>query len=277
MAATIIIYAGAIIVTFLFVLMLSQRTARPTRTTAAASRSRQPRRVRVRRAGAVHAVSDEPRAAPPTADRRRRKSRLLAPVLTADERTTLADVVDAARRGRRSYSTATSARRARNDRVEAFENVDLPIKNDRPSRRRSAEVRRGTHRATARSGVRLGEVARYGQRRRSAVPRRPAGPRRPETGRDRPRSQRRALRDIERASLTRSTATRPRRGEGRGAEAPRRGRAARGAGELPARNVRNLGLVLYTEHLLAVELAGTLLLVATIGAIAIAHRKGVAT
>ena len=48
-----------------------------------------------------------------------------------------------------------------------------------------------------------------------------------------------------------------------------------GAGELPARNVANLGLLLYADHLLAVELAGTLLLVATIGAVAIAHRKGV--
>lgn len=47
-----------------------------------------------------------------------------------------------------------------------------------------------------------------------------------------------------------------------------------GVGELPARNVGNLGVVLYTDHLLAVELAGTLLLVATIGAVAIAHRRG---
>jgi NADH-quinone oxidoreductase subunit J len=47
-----------------------------------------------------------------------------------------------------------------------------------------------------------------------------------------------------------------------------------GTGELPARNVANLGLLLYTDHLLAVELAGTLLLVATIGAVAIAGRKG---
>jgi NADH-quinone oxidoreductase subunit J len=47
-----------------------------------------------------------------------------------------------------------------------------------------------------------------------------------------------------------------------------------GAAELPARNVGNLGLLLFADHLLAVELAGTLLLVATIGAVAIAHRKG---
>jgi NADH:ubiquinone oxidoreductase subunit 6 (subunit J) len=46
-----------------------------------------------------------------------------------------------------------------------------------------------------------------------------------------------------------------------------------GSGELPARNVGTIGLTLYSDHLLAVELAGTLLLVATIGAIAIAHRQ----
>jgi hypothetical protein len=49
-----------------------------------------------------------------------------------------------------------------------------------------------------------------------------------------------------------------------------------GMGLLPARNAANLGYSLYSEHLLAVELAGTLLLVATVGAIAISHRKGVA-
>jgi hypothetical protein len=48
-----------------------------------------------------------------------------------------------------------------------------------------------------------------------------------------------------------------------------------GMGELPASNVRNLGYLLYSEHLLAIELAGTLLLVAVIGAIAVAHRKRV--
>ncbi len=46
-----------------------------------------------------------------------------------------------------------------------------------------------------------------------------------------------------------------------------------GHGQLPARNVGNLGLLLYSEHLLAVEMAGTLLLVATIGAVAIAGRR----
>jgi hypothetical protein len=46
-----------------------------------------------------------------------------------------------------------------------------------------------------------------------------------------------------------------------------------GNGHLPARNVANLGASLYSEHLLAVEMAGTLLLVATVGAVAIAGRR----
>jgi NADH:ubiquinone oxidoreductase subunit 6 (subunit J) len=43
--------------------------------------------------------------------------------------------------------------------------------------------------------------------------------------------------------------------------------------ELPARNVAGLGYTLYSEHLISVELAGTLLLVATVGAVAVAGRR----
>jgi NADH:ubiquinone oxidoreductase subunit 6 (subunit J) len=43
---------------------------------------------------------------------------------------------------------------------------------------------------------------------------------------------------------------------------------------MPAANVASLGQSLFTDYLLAVELAGTLLLVAVIGAIAIAGRRG---
>ena len=42
---------------------------------------------------------------------------------------------------------------------------------------------------------------------------------------------------------------------------------------LPQENVAYLGRSLFTDYLLAVELGGTLLLVATIGAIAIAARR----
>jgi len=48
---------------------------------------------------------------------------------------------------------------------------------------------------------------------------------------------------------------------------------ALGQGPMPAENVAHLGRSLFTDYLLAVEMGGTLLLVATIGAIAIAHRK----
>jgi NADH:ubiquinone oxidoreductase subunit 6 (subunit J) len=50
-------------------------------------------------------------------------------------------------------------------------------------------------------------------------------------------------------------------------------RDEQGRPQMPAENVAGLGRSLFTDYLLAVELAGTLLLVATIGAIAIAMRK----
>ncbi len=46
-----------------------------------------------------------------------------------------------------------------------------------------------------------------------------------------------------------------------------------GRGELPARNVSAVGFALYSEHLVGVEMAGALLLVATVGAVAIAQRR----
>jgi NADH-quinone oxidoreductase subunit J len=49
-------------------------------------------------------------------------------------------------------------------------------------------------------------------------------------------------------------------------------RDAAGNAPLPAENVAYLGRSLYADYLLAVELGGTLLLVATVGAIAIASR-----
>jgi NADH:ubiquinone oxidoreductase subunit 6 (subunit J) len=57
-------------------------------------------------------------------------------------------------------------------------------------------------------------------------------------------------------------------------EPPQRDAQGRVQGSpLPAENVASLGRSLFTDYLLAVELAGTLLMVATIGAIAIAGRR----
>ncbi|MFL5340468.1 MAG: NADH-quinone oxidoreductase subunit J [Gemmataceae bacterium] len=53
----------------------------------------------------------------------------------------------------------------------------------------------------------------------------------------------------------------------------RAGRESRARLPLPAANVAGLGRLLFSDYLLAVELGGTLLLVATIGAIAITHRR----
>ncbi len=49
--------------------------------------------------------------------------------------------------------------------------------------------------------------------------------------------------------------------------------AVAGMRQLPAANITAIGRALFTDHLLAVELGGTLLLVATIGAIAIAGNR----
>ena len=46
-----------------------------------------------------------------------------------------------------------------------------------------------------------------------------------------------------------------------------------GRPEMPAENVAYLGRSLFTDYLLPVELGGTLLLIATIGAIAITGRR----
>jgi hypothetical protein len=50
-------------------------------------------------------------------------------------------------------------------------------------------------------------------------------------------------------------------------------RASSGEPALPAENSAYLGRSLFTDYLLPVELGGLLLLVATVGAIAIAHRR----
>lgn len=50
-------------------------------------------------------------------------------------------------------------------------------------------------------------------------------------------------------------------------------RLLHGSSQLPARTVANLGLTLYSDHLLSVELAGMLLLVATVGAVSMAQRR----
>lgn len=261
MAATIIIYAGAIIVTFLFVLMLSQVQGPSDEN----DRSREPLFGGL--AGfaftglvlfAMYLSSDRANSAK-AANTLKADQRLPAPVLTNDERERLSEVaarlheIDEHLRGDGN----------RDAHIEHFESIRDSIRDVVGS---NALSRPGSVR------VRLEQP--------------------PEKGSDgfvplRIDLQAQAV--LDRATVVRDRYERACGDainhllEGKpGAEAVRpRLRDLRekvlllnGSGELPARNVANVGYLLYADHLLAVELAGTLLLVATVGAIAIAQRRG---
>jgi len=103
-----------------------------------------------------------------------------------------------------------------------------------------------------------------------------------EGGKDRPRALR-GLEGVVREARERLTLAPPPPGtpmsalSGPAAGTPRdevRRNAETGVPELPAENAAHLGVSLFTDFLLPVELAGFLLLVATVGAIAIAQRHG---
>lgn len=228
MAATVIIYAGAIIVTFLFVLMLSQ-AAGPSDEN---DRTREPLLGSLAGfafAGLVlltlhqgHAAAGESAAALP------------APVLTAAERATLADV--AAKLEPMTADEYYAAGVSRSERAARFSAVEKVIEDVVGSIR----SRLGNHRTDTLAQAVLMRAEAVGKLAPEALDANRANP-----GDVRADVQR--LRDEVRLLA--------------------------GSGELPARNVGNLGLVLYANHLFAVELAGTLLLVATVGAVAIAQKK----
>lgn len=274
MAATVIIYAGAIIVTFLFVLMLSQ-SAGPSDEN---DRSREPLYGSFAGFAFVGLVlftlyQTSLADAPPEPGVPPANGRLPAPVLTADERTKLADVVAKLDDAAAELDGDVSTRPAREDRMQAFE------KKFEPLRDKLTDVVGTRSRETGRTGK---GTIRDRLEKSEAQGVRPAVLwREDEQARD----------VLQRSATIREAAyATPRRvGEIFEKEKPDveaakaevrnlRNEAALlyGMGELPASNVRNLGYLLYSEHLLSIELAGTLLLVAVIGAIAVAHRKGVA-
>jgi NADH:ubiquinone oxidoreductase subunit 6 (subunit J) len=265
MAATIIIYAGAIIVTFLFVLMLSSAEGPSDEN----DRSREPLYGSLAGFAFVGLVlftlyQTSQAAAPGEAD----AARLPAPVLTAEERALLTDAITKLEAAEKQFDgDAVSLKQ-----VEEFENLFLPAQNDL-SRVVGADV---VGKSEVPPGPRPEEVPGSLRLRLEKSP-----------GRD----DRQAREALARAETIRTLAAGTRRRvndlmlDGKPDVAAARAEVRhlrdevlllRGTAELPARNVGNLGLVLYTDHLLAVELAGTLLLVATIGAVAIAQRKGVA-
>jgi NADH-quinone oxidoreductase subunit J len=254
MAATIIIYAGAIIVTFLFVLMLSHAEGPSNEN----DRSREP--LYGSFAGfafvglVLFTLYQTAQAETPSEPSR---TRLPAPVLTAEEREKLADAVAKLDEAEQQLDGIGSIPDPA-ARLSAFDAVFLPVKRDLdPVVGPGGSLRARLERARVRSE---GE---------SAAP-----------VRDDPQA-RSVLRQAENVSAASQRADNVLLSDKTAAKAELRKLRDEvvllyGMGELPADNVRGLGFVLYREHLLAVELAGTLLLVAVIGAIAVAHRKGVA-
>lgn len=271
MAATVIIYAGAIIVTFLFVLMLSQ-SAGPSDEN---DRSREPLYGSFAGFAFVGLVlfalyqtslaSAPPEPGAPVSD-----DRLPIAVLTADERAKLADAIAKLDEAAAELDGETGTNAARAERVKAFDKKYEPIKdaltdvvgtspND-TGRTRTGSLRERLEKSAAR-GTQPAVLWRDDAQARDAL-KRAAAVRAATytTGRRVEEIFQNEKPEVEAAKLE----VRNLRNEAS---------LLYGMGELPANNVRNLGYLLYSEHLLAIELAGTLLLVAVIGAIAVAHRR----
>ncbi len=267
MAATIIIYAGAIVVTFLFVLMLSPSNAPSDEN----DRSREPL------AGALagFAFVGLVLLALFQTSMATQRDHLLAQLVTADERQKLAAAIAQLEAAEKALSGDTSTAIARDERLAAFEMAFAPVRDE------------------------LAEVVGVSSAEQIQSPQEGSLPQRLGRWGDAVGEPEKLFRaDISaRQTLTQAATVRellhqvPQKVEAIVSMPPpghppdvaaaqaevRKLRDAvvilHGAGLLPARNVANLGYVLYSEHLLAIELAGVLLLVATIGAVAISHRK----
>ena len=263
MAATVIIYAGAIIVTFLFVLMLSHADAASNEN----DRSREPLYGSFAGFAFVGLVlfTLYQTSQANEAGKAKYEDRLPAPVVTAEDGQALADVVarlDAAD-AHLDGDLSTPARRI--EAVKHFESIrdDLAgVVGQAPVTVPNGSLWQRLEKPPTWDG-KPGVLNRTDPQAREAL--------------DRARRVREAnftSAALDNALMKADPDTAAVKAHAR----KLRDEVAllRGAGDLPAGNVRNLGLVLYSEHLLAVELAGTLLLVAVIGAIAIAQRKGVA-
>jgi hypothetical protein len=210
------------------------------------------------------------RGGPADATAAEAEGRLPVPVLTAEEQAKLADAIPKLAGAERALDGDTATAGARNARLEEFDRAFAPVRNDLVS-----VV------GDAKGNIRDGSLRLRLEKR--------AG--RDGAGEDLFRSDPQARAALEQARKVRElTDAAPKAVEDNFqtekpdvAAAKAEVRKLRdevvllhGAGQLPARNVANLGYLLYSEHLLAIELAGTLLLVAVVGAIAVAHRKGVA-
>ena len=261
MAATIIIYAGAIIVTFLFVLMLSHADKQSDEN----DRSREPLLgsfAGFAFVGLVLFTLHQTRGSiEPTAVAAGKAGRLPATLpaqaLTAAERQILVDVAEKLRTLEADeFYANTPGGMTRLQRAEFTSEVQRAIEDVVGTAREESVIRDGSIRSRL-AGPRTDSQAHAVLDQAALVYAKSVA----------------AFRKIDTALAS------PTQADVLGAKEAAQGlrddvRLLAGAGDLPARNVSNLGLLLYADHLLAVELAGTLLLVATIGAVAIAHRKG---
>jgi NADH-quinone oxidoreductase subunit J len=234
MAATVIIYAGAIIVTFLFVLMLAHQGG----PSDADDRSREPLLATVAGFALLGCL-------------------VLVLLRTYDHRTL--DHLTATAEAAAQEPTAETMAVALGDPRAYVESLDREAK-------RLAGTDAEPPLAAAISQL---DVA-LNQRERSPDRLRPALVRLAKAGRE-ARTEFGALRPPSNMKLSGYAGAPP-------AATPPADDSAepappRSAQPLPAENVAALGRTLFSDHLLAVELGGTLLLVATIGTIAIAGRR----
>ena len=264
-AATIIIYAGAIIVTFLFVLMLSQAGGSSDEN----DRSREPMLGSLAGFAFVGLVLftlyQTPQPAAASDADPKAVAPLPAPTLTPEERKQLAEIDERLRQAEddRLHGELTTGRAAL---IEDLGQIEAALED-------LVGVSPKKQEGTIRDGsivARMKRVTPSPDEFYRTDPQAKTLVKRVEIVRD-------ANHDHFRKVFNTLTSPRPDVADAKQQLHALRGEVGllRGAGELPARNVSNLGLLLYTDHLLAVELAGTLLLVATIGAVAVAHRKGV--
>jgi NADH:ubiquinone oxidoreductase subunit 6 (subunit J) len=241
-AATVIIYAGAIVVTFLFVLMLSQVEGPSDEN----DRTREPLLGSLAAFAFLGLVlfAQQQAAADPDAP-------LPARAVTHEERAGLlaaAGHLAAARTAASKEELGEHVRAAR-ERVEAAVGPPAADAKAPPIPDRLAILRDPRSRATARQAEKVRDQAR------------------------------KAFDQVENQMLARPAMTPGEVGQAARPLEPLRAEVLllAGQGELPARNVANMGYALYADNLLAVEMAGTLLLVAAVGAVSIAGRRGAAT
>lgn len=253
MAATIIIYAGAIIVTFLFVLMLS-RASGPSDEN---DRSREPLLGSLAGFAFVGLVLFTLYKNAPTADAGTKPPPLPAPVITADEKSKFAEVVARLDRAANDAEKLSPTDGASIDKW--YEEFDAIFADAATTMGSSWYRLRSTRLELKDAQVPLGDA----QARDMLL---------------RMRTVLVAKDDVSKGILKSIDERRfePAAAAARVRQLRDEYRLLLGSTELPARNVANIGYVLYANQLLAVELAGTLLLVATIGAVAIAGRRGVA-